>query len=142
MYGGLRKLPAGTVDETVDTAVRGPDRVKQRVDRIRIPDVGGMGGCLQIAASQMRDEGVELALVATDDGDMGAEPCEQPGDRASDAAGAAGDHYDQTFKRIGCEHRRLDRKLVVGQAGFCRRWRCVMVNPFASAPCASSPPRS
>src|SRR5260221_10093440 len=29
---GLRKLPAGAVDETVDTAVRGPHRVKQRVD--------------------------------------------------------------------------------------------------------------
>ena len=38
----LRKLSAGAVDETVEAAMRGPDRVEQGVDRIGLPDVGHM----------------------------------------------------------------------------------------------------
>ena len=52
--------------------MRGPDRIKQGMDLIRLPDVGDMRGCLQAAARQIGDKGVELALIATDDGDMRA----------------------------------------------------------------------
>ena len=53
---GLRKLSAGAVDESVDAAMRCPDRVEQRVDRLRFPDVGDVRGGLQIPASQIGDE--------------------------------------------------------------------------------------
>src|SRR6185503_3041057 len=43
----LRKLPAGAVDQAVDTAMRGPDRVEQGVDRIGLPYVSDMRGCLE-----------------------------------------------------------------------------------------------
>jgi hypothetical protein len=52
------------------------------VDRVGVTDVGGMRGGLQAPARQLRDEGIELALVAADDGDMRAEPRKQKRDRA------------------------------------------------------------
>src|ERR1700704_1123214 len=66
----------------------------------------------------MADEGVELALVAADNNALPAEPPKQPRDRAPDAAGAARHHHDALIERVGCEHRRMARKLVVGQAGL------------------------
>ena len=124
---GLRKLSAGAVDETVDAAMRGPDRVEQRVDRIRVPDVGWVRGRLQVAARQMRDDGVELAFVAADNSDMRAEACKQPRNGAPDAAGASRHHNDQILERVRREDRRMDRKLIVGQAGLGRRSRRLMI---------------
>ena len=71
------------------------------------------------AARQVGDEGIEFGPVAPDHDDMGAEPREQPGDRAADAAGAACDHHDLILQRIGRVHRRMRRKFRVGQ------WGCV-----------------
>ena len=70
--------------------------VEQRVDRIGLPDIGDRSGSFQSMAGQVGDEGVELGLVAPDHDDMGAEPRQQPGDRAADATGAAGDDHDLT----------------------------------------------
>jgi len=44
-----------------------------------------MGGCLETAAGHLSDQHIEPGLIAADDGDMRAEACEQPGDRAPDA---------------------------------------------------------
>ena len=69
---GLRKLSAGAVDETVNLALCAPDRIEQRVDRVRLPDVGDISGCAQVPGGQVGDEGVEPGLIAPDHGDMGA----------------------------------------------------------------------
>ena len=50
---------------------------------------------------------------------MCAEPGEQPDDRAADAAGAAGYDDNLTGQRIGREHGRMIRELVVGKAERC-----------------------
>jgi hypothetical protein len=115
---GLRKLSAGAVDETVDAAVRGPHRVEQCVDGLRLPDVGDMGGGFEVSASQLSGEGVELVSIAPDNGDMRAEPCEQPAYCPPDAAAAARHHNNLAVERIDGEHGRMDRKLGVGEGGF------------------------
>src|SRR5258707_1384925 len=119
---GLRKLSASAVDEVVDAPVRGPDGVEQRADRVGLADVGDMGGCLEVAAGHFGDQRIEPGLIATDNGDMRADACEQPGDRAPDAAGAAGHDDHPVLQRIAGENRRMDRELRVGQAELCRRW--------------------
>ena len=50
--------------------MRGPDRVEQGVDRIGLPYVGDMRGCLEVAAGQLGHERIELATVAPNHGDM------------------------------------------------------------------------
>ena len=80
-----------------------------------------MRGCLEAAARQLGHERVELAAVAPDHGDMRAQPREQPGDRPPDAAGAAGHDDDLILQRIGREHGRVSRKLVISQAKLRRR---------------------
>ncbi len=77
-----------------------------------------MHGSLQLAAGQLGGEGIKLVSIAADNGDMRAEPCEQPADRPADAAGTSRHQDDFLLQRIGCEHGRMDRKLGVGQAGF------------------------
>jgi hypothetical protein len=105
---------------TIDPALCGPDRIEQVIDRIGLPDVGDVGGCLEVALRQPGDERVEPAAVASDHGDMRTHPREQPGDGASDATGAAGDDNDLVLQHVVCEDRRMNRELRVGQAEF--RW--------------------
>ena len=69
---GLRKLPAGAVDESINAAVRCPDLVEQSVDRVRLPNIRDMRRGLQVAGAQLRGEGVELVSVTADDRDMRA----------------------------------------------------------------------
>jgi hypothetical protein len=114
-------LSTGAVDEAVEAAMRGPDRVEQGVDRIGLPDVGDMRGCLETAVSQLGHERIELAAVAPDHGDMRAQPREQPGDRPSDAAGAARYDDDLVLACIGREHGRMDRKFLISEAELRRR---------------------
>ena len=101
--------------------MRGPDRVEQGVDRIGLPDVGYMRGCLETAARQLGHERIELFAVASDHGDMRAQPREQPGDRPPDAAGAARDDDDLILQRTGREHGRVNRKFLIGGAELRRR---------------------
>src|ERR1700682_4040436 len=55
-------------------------------DCLGFPDVGNVGGGLQVPAGQIGDECVEFGLVAPDNNDMRAPPREQPGERGPDAA--------------------------------------------------------
>ena len=80
-----------------------------------------MRGCLETAAGQLGHERIELAAVAPDHGDMRAQPREQPGDRPPDAAGAARYDDDLILQRIGREHGRVSRKLLIGEAELRRR---------------------
>jgi hypothetical protein len=82
---GLRKLPAGAVDEDVETTVVCPDLLEQGIDRVGLADVGGISGGFQISRGQLSGERVELCLVASDQDDMGAEAREQPGNGAAAA---------------------------------------------------------
>ena len=67
------------------------------------------------------DERIELAAVAPDHGDMRAQPGKQPRDRPPDAAGAARHDDDLVLQRIGREHGRVGRKLLIGEAELRRR---------------------
>ena len=65
---------------------------------------------LQLVRGQFGGERIELGFAAADDDDMRAEPREQPGDGAADAAGAAGDKHDLALQRIGCIDGRMHGK--------------------------------
>ena len=86
----LRKLPARAVDEAVDAVMRLPDRIEQSFDRIGILNIGCVCGCLQLPSCQVRYESIEPFLVAANQDDMCAEPCEQPRGGAPDPPGSAG----------------------------------------------------
>ena len=96
--------------------MRGPDRVEQRIDRVRLPDVGGMRRRLEPAVREFGHERIELAAIAADQCDMRAQSREQPGDRPPDAAGAARDDDDLIRQRTSCEHGRMNRKFFIGRA--------------------------
>ena len=59
----------------------------------------------------MGDERIELGLVAPGEDHMRAEPREQPGDGAADAAGAARDQRDLVLQRVGGIDRRMRREI-------------------------------
>jgi hypothetical protein len=99
----------------------GPDRVEQKIDRIGLPNIGDVRGCLETAARQLGDERIELGSVAPDHGDMRAQPREQPCDRPPDAAGTARYDDDLVLQRAGREHGRVGRKLFISQAELRRR---------------------
>ena len=94
--------------------MRGPDFFEQGVDRVGFADVGGVSRSLQIARGQFGGERVEFCLVAADHDDMGAEPREQPGNGAADAAGAARDERDLVLQGVRGIDGRMRRKLRVG----------------------------
>ena len=80
-----------------------------------------MRGSLEAVAHQIGHERIELAAVAPDQCDMRAQPREQPGDRPSDAAGAARDDDDLILQRTRREHGRVIGKFRIGKAWFRRR---------------------
>src|ERR1044072_6899659 len=61
---GLRKLAAGAVDEMIEAALRGPQRIEQRGDGIRVPDVRALRGRLQATMTEMIDQRIELVGIA------------------------------------------------------------------------------
>src|SRR5262245_50539188 len=50
---GLRKLPAGAVDEDIEAALLVPDLVEEYGDGVRLADVDSMGRGFQAVADQM-----------------------------------------------------------------------------------------
>jgi hypothetical protein len=113
---GLRKLPAGAVDQNVETAMLRPDAIEDRRDRVRLADVDRMPAAPQPARGEGLDEDVELGLAASGDDDMRAEPREQPRRRAADAAGAAGDQRDLAAQRSRRIDGGVDAQRVVVEA--------------------------
>ncbi|MGY3482768.1 hypothetical protein ACVW1C_000651 [Bradyrhizobium sp. USDA 4011] len=116
---GLRELAAGAVDEMVDAAMRDPQRVEHRADRVGIPDIGNMRRHLEAAMPETIDERIELVGIASHDHDMRAEPGEQPRDGAADSAGAAGYDDHLTGQPVCRKHGRMCCEFVVGGAERC-----------------------
>jgi hypothetical protein len=117
---GLRKLAAGAVDENVDAAEFRSDPVIQRRDRGRVADIQRFAGDLQAGGAHRRHRRVELGLVAPSDDHFGAEPTEQPGGGAADAAGSPGDENGAPIKGARSIDRRQPGEVGILQPEFAR----------------------
>ncbi|MBA7682005.1 hypothetical protein ES703_90351 [subsurface metagenome] len=110
----LRGLSAGAVDEDIEAAVLFPDLVEQGGDRLGLADIHCKCGSFEAVSDEMRNQQIELGLVAPRQHHMRAEPREQPGDGATNATGSARDQRDLVLQRLRRVNRRTGCEIVVG----------------------------
>ncbi len=96
----LRKLAAGAVHQYVQPAVRGPYPLEKSRDGVRLANVENRMRGLEAFGCHRRDDARQLFRVASGHDHLRAQPAEQPGDGAADAARAAGHQNDLAREQI------------------------------------------